>query len=241
MKEFYMMIKALSTLIACFACALCLQNTSYAESTEQVGTHAFASDLSEHFINPPEETKPWCYWYWLGGDISKEGITKDLESMARVGIRRAMIGNVNAGKAPENPIKMLTPEWYEATHHAFREANRVGVELDMFNGPGWSQSGGPWIKPEQSMRRVTWNEVSAKGGTFSQKVRNICLLVPALTPLLFCCSHAAVSSANTKRRRKKKLYHLFTFWVSSKGCYPLMGDMQQNYEWMGTSHLFQGA
>lgn len=41
----------------------------------------------------------------------------------------------------------------------------------MFNGPGWSQSGGPWNKPEQSMRRVTWNEFSSKGGVFSQKVR----------------------------------------------------------------------
>lgn len=130
-----------------------------------------ASEIEERFRSPPEATKPWCYWYWLDGDISKEGITKDLESMAKVGIKRAMIGNVNVGKAPANPIKMLSPEWYEATHHAFKEANRVGVELLMFNGPGWSQSGGPWIKPEQSMRRVTWSEVSAKGGAFSHKIR----------------------------------------------------------------------
>lgn len=130
-----------------------------------------ASELEERFRNPPDATKPWCYWYWLDGDISKEGITKDLESMAKVGIKRAMIGNVNVGKAPANPIKMLSPEWYEATHHAFKEANRVGVELLMFNAPGWSQSGGPWIKPEQSMRRVTWSEVSAKGGAFSHKIR----------------------------------------------------------------------
>jgi len=130
-----------------------------------------ADPLSTAFRQPSEETKPWCYWYWLDGDISKAGITKDLENMAKVGIKRAMIGNVNVGNAPANPIKMLSPEWVDATHHALKEANRVGVELVMFNGPGWSQTGGPWIKPEQSMRRVTWREFESKGGAFEQNVR----------------------------------------------------------------------
>jgi len=130
-----------------------------------------ADSLSKTFKQPAEDTKPWCYWYWLAGSISKEGITKDLENMAKVGIKRAMIGNINVGKAPANPVIMLSPEWYEATHHAFKEANRVGVELTVFNGPGWSQSGGPWIKEEQSMRRVIWNEVNSKGGVFKQNVR----------------------------------------------------------------------
>ena len=135
------------------------------------GSFTLANPLEKSFANPSEATKPWCYWYWLDGSISQEGITKDLENMAEVGIKRAMIGNVNVGKAPKNPVIMLSPEWYKATHHALKEANRVGVELVMFNGPGWSQSGGPWIKPEQSMRRVIWNEVESKGGVFKQKVR----------------------------------------------------------------------
>jgi hypothetical protein len=52
------------------------------------------------------------------------------------------------------------------------EGARLGVDIYMFNSPGWSQSGGPWIKPEQSMRRVIWNEIPAQGGPFSAKVRN---------------------------------------------------------------------
>jgi len=127
--------------------------------------------LSELFENPPESTKPWSYWYWLNGDISKEGITRDLENMAEIGIKRAMIGNITLKQTAENPVEMLKPEWIEATHHAFKEANRIGVELMMFNGPGWSQSGGPWIKPEQSMRRVIWNEMDSKGGAFEKNVR----------------------------------------------------------------------
>ena len=132
---------------------------------------ASADTLSTTFQQPSEATKPWCYWYWLDGDISKEGITKDLENMAEVGIARAMIGNVTLSKGTKNPVNMLSPEWVEATHHAFKEANRVGVELTMFNGPGWSQTGGPWIKPEQSMRRVIWKEFNSNGGAFKQNVR----------------------------------------------------------------------
>ena len=128
---------------------------------------ASATDLEESFRNPPEETKPWCYWYWLNNDISKEGVTKDLEAMAKVGIKCAMIGNIEGG----GPVKMFSPEWYDVTRHAFKEANRLSIELMSFNAPGWSQSGGPWIQPEQSMRRVSWQEYPAQGGTFSRKVR----------------------------------------------------------------------
>jgi hypothetical protein len=127
----------------------------------------FGADLEDGFKNPPEETKPWCYWYWLNNDITKEGATKDLEAMAKVGIKRAMIGNIEGG----GPVKMFSTEWYAITQHALKEANRLAVELLMFNAPGWSQSGGPWIKPEQSMRRVSWNEFPAQGGVFSQTVR----------------------------------------------------------------------
>lgn len=134
---------------------------------DDAGIHSPGAELAEKFQNPPEETKPWCYWYWLNSDITKDGISKDLEAMAEVGIKRAMIGNIEGG----GTVKMFSPEWYDAVHHAFKEANRVGVELMMFNGPGWSQSGGPWIKPEQSMRRVSWNEFDAHGGTFSRKIR----------------------------------------------------------------------
>jgi hypothetical protein len=133
-------------------------------------SHVDAAELSEEFQQPPDATQPWCYWYWMDGDVSKEGITKDIETMSRVGIQRAMIGNINIAGG-KGPVKMMSPEWTALTWYAFHEAAKFGVELYMFNGPGWSQSGGPWIKPEQSMRRVTWAEFPATGGTFSKKVR----------------------------------------------------------------------
>ena len=138
---------------------------------------ASADTLSETFQTPAAETRPWCYWYWLEGDISKQGITKDLENMADVGIAGAMIGNVGKSARTDNaqgkvtPVEVLSPEWRELKMHALREAKRVGVEIYFFNCPGWSQSGGPWNTTEQSMRRVIWNELEAKGGAFKQNVR----------------------------------------------------------------------
>jgi len=126
-----------------------------------------ADDLAAGFRNPPDTTRPYCYWYWLNGDITKEGITKDIEAMSRAGIMQAMIGNIEGG----GPVKMFSPEWYALTRHALKEASRVGFGIMMFNAPGWSQSGGPWIKPEQSMRRIDWSEIETGGGRFLQVVR----------------------------------------------------------------------
>ena len=77
-----------------------------------VGTASFghAQSLEAGFANPPEDTKPWCYWYWISDHISKEGITHDLESMARVGIGEAFIGNIFLDDVPAGKVKVLSPK-----------------------------------------------------------------------------------------------------------------------------------
>ncbi|HQE28163.1 MAG TPA: glycosyl hydrolase [Phycisphaerae bacterium] len=119
--------------------------------------------LEEGFRNPPEQTKPWVYWYWVSDNISKEGITRDLEAMARVGIGEALIGNVDVNEHSRGPVKVLSEEWWGMVEHAIHEGGRVGVKIGLFNCPGWSQSGGPWIKPEQSMRYLATSETRVKG------------------------------------------------------------------------------
>ena len=47
---------------------------------------ACASELEDGFRDPPDAAKPWVYWFWINGNISREGITKDLEAMKRAGI-----------------------------------------------------------------------------------------------------------------------------------------------------------
>ena len=115
------------------------------------------------FRQPPNQTRPWCYWYWMSGNISKDGITKDLEAMAKVGIGTAFIGNIGGQGPAVGPVKVLSDPWWDMMTHAVREGGRTGVDLGVFNSPGWSQSGGPWIKPEQAMRYIIQSETTVKG------------------------------------------------------------------------------
>ena len=122
------------------------------------------ADLEKNFITPPDATKPRCYWFWMDGNITTNGITKDLEAMHRVGIGEAYIGIIadQSRLAPGN-IKILTEPFWETMTHAIREGTRLGVDIGVFNSPGWSQSGGPWVKPEQAMRHLVLPEIRLHG------------------------------------------------------------------------------
>lgn len=128
-----------------------------------LGNAEAADALEKGFAQPPATTKPWCYWYWISDHISKEGITRDLEAMARVGIGEALVGNIFLDDVPAGKVKVLTPEWWSLVEHALREGGRTGVDIGLFNCPGWSQSGGPWIKPQQSMRYLVSAETRVTG------------------------------------------------------------------------------
>lgn len=138
-------------------------NQSYAGDQHKI--NSAGDKWEESFHNPSESTKPWVYWYWDSNNISKEGITRDLEAMNQVGIGEAMIGNVVGRSAPLGKVAVFTEEWWECVVHAISEANRLGMKVGMFNCPGWSQSGGPWVKPEQTMRYLVSEEIRVKGGT----------------------------------------------------------------------------
>ena len=124
---------------------------------------ASGDPLESGFVQPPEQTKPWCYWYWISDNISREGITRDLEAMSRVGIGEALIGNIFLDDIPAGKTKVLSEDWWQLVEHAIREGGRTGVNIGIFNSPGWSQSGGPWIKPEQAMRYLASSETRVTG------------------------------------------------------------------------------
>ena len=118
--------------------------------------------LEKCFKAPPLSAKPRVYWYWVNGNMSKAGITADLEAMARVGIGGGVIMEVDCG-SPEGPVHTLTPEWNELVQHTIREAKRLGLEISFGNGTGWSGSQGPWVKPEDSMQMTVFTETRVTG------------------------------------------------------------------------------
>ena len=126
---------------------------------------ASADDWNQEFTNPPAATRPRCYWYWMDGVFSKPGITRDLEAMQRVGIGEAYIGIIGGqgGPDPKDGLKALSEAWWDHLAHAVREGTRLGVDIGVFNCPGWSQSGGPWVKPEASMRHLVSSEIRLTG------------------------------------------------------------------------------
>jgi hypothetical protein len=111
----------------------------------------------------PDSMKLAVYWYWISGNISKEGVVRDLEAMKKAGINRAFIGNIGLDDIASGSVKMFTPEWWEIMHAALKKATELDIEIGIFNSPGWSQSGGPWVKPEQSMRYLASSEMTVKG------------------------------------------------------------------------------
>jgi hypothetical protein len=133
-----------------------------------LGTAASAQQtaLQRGFVTPPDSAKPSIYWYWMSDNISQAGVQKDIEAMAKVGIGRAFIGNIGYPKeeVPYGTVKLFSEEWWKVTRTAISTASKNGIDIGLFNSPGWSQSGGPWIKPSQSMRYLTaGDEITVHG------------------------------------------------------------------------------
>lgn len=97
-----------------------------------------------------------CYWQWMNGNISKDGITKDLEYMKAAGIESAFIFDTWVG-VEKGPVDYGSREWIDMVRHACKEAKRLGITLGLHNSPGYSAMGGPWITPEESMKQLTWS------------------------------------------------------------------------------------
>ncbi|MUH36978.1 glycosyl hydrolase [Zobellia amurskyensis] len=120
------------------------------------------SALKEDFKNPPSTSAPGVYWYFMDGNLSREEMTKDLESMKEVGISNLIFLEVGIG-VPRGPIDFMSAEWQELYVHAVREAERLGIKILLGAGPGWCGSGGPWVTPEESMKHLVYSETEVKG------------------------------------------------------------------------------
>ena len=109
----------------------------------------------------------------MGSNVSKDGITRDLEAMKASGIGGATIfhltsavtvGSKPTANCPWPDITYRSPKWWDLMKHAASEANRLGLELGMHNCVGYSTTGGPWIDPERGMQQLVRKRQSVQGG-----------------------------------------------------------------------------
>jgi hypothetical protein len=120
------------------------------------------ASLDKGFASPPDSARPWVYWFWLNGNITREGITADLEAMKRVGIGGVLIMEVDQG-TPLGPIPFASDKWRELFHFVVTEADRLGLQVNMTDDAGWNGSGGPWVPPDKAMQKVVWSETQVSG------------------------------------------------------------------------------
>ncbi len=121
------------------------------------------SKIASGFATPPDSMQLSVYWYWISDNISREGVIKDLHAMKKVGINRAFIGNIGLDEVPYGKVKIFSDEWWDIIHAALKTATELNIEIGIFNSPGWSQSGGPWIKPSEAMRYLASSRIQITG------------------------------------------------------------------------------
>lgn len=123
--------------------------------------------LDHVFQHPPESAKPWVYWYWMHGAVSRRGIKADLEAMKQAGVEGAYLMPIQGPTEPPlltPPVVQLTPAWWDCIRYAFQQADRLGLKLALHDCDGFATAGGPWITPALSMQKVVWSTVRVDGG-----------------------------------------------------------------------------
>lgn len=125
-----------------------------------------ASELREGFSHPPDSARPHTWWHWMDGNVDRDGITADLDWMKRIGLGGLQQFDVALGtpQVVDQPIRYLSAEWKEAFHHAVEQAHQHGLEFAIASSPGFSITGGPWVTPEDGMKKLVWSETCLEGG-----------------------------------------------------------------------------
>jgi len=118
--------------------------------------------MQRQFQSPPTDARPWVYWYFMDGNMTREGITADLEAMKAQGIGGAIFLEVDIG-IPRGPVAFMGDEWRQLFVHAVKEARRLGIEIALGAGPGWCGAGGPWVKPDDAMQVLVASSATVTG------------------------------------------------------------------------------
>jgi hypothetical protein len=142
------------------------------------GASSFADRLKEFFLNPPQTSKPMTRWWWFGGAVTPEEITRELTMMRDAGLRGIELQPLYP-VAVDDPargirhIRYFSPEWFDLLRHTVRETRRLGLQFDFTLGSGWPY-GGPFIPDPLAARKVEVLVHDAEGpGDFSWQLTRL--------------------------------------------------------------------
>ena len=123
---------------------------------------AVALPLEQGFVSPPPSARPHVWWPWMNGNVTECGIAADLAMLAESGFGGATVVDIGGG-TPKGPVHFGSEDWLDRIEFAAKESIRLDLELCLANGSGWSSSGGPWVKPEDSMKHLVWTSIEVSG------------------------------------------------------------------------------
>ncbi len=138
------------------------------------------SDPEQLFLQPPESAKPGILYMWMGANISATGITKDLEALKEEGFNSTTVisladatnpWGVPIEKDPTPDVIAWTEPWWHMVQHAAKESQRLNMTMGLFDGAGYSTSGGTWITPELSMQQLCWSQINVTGNGSDQQIK----------------------------------------------------------------------
>jgi alpha-L-rhamnosidase len=151
-----------------------LGNMKWLAAALAVGfSNTHADSLEEAFKSPPAAAKPGVMWMWMGSNLSKTGISKDLQALHDAGFGRTLMFSIadvttpfaaTIGNSPTPELLAFSEPWWALVRHAAMESKRLGMEFGLFNGPGYETSGGPWVTAEFSMQELCFSQIPVNSG-----------------------------------------------------------------------------
>jgi len=131
------------------------------------GQQETLDDIYADFVNPPQESKPLVWWHWMNGNITRDGIRKDLMWMDSIGIVGFHLfdASLSTPKIVDKRLEYMKPDWNDAYYHAIQLADSLGMEVGVAASPGWSSTGGPWVQNQDGMKKIVWREMTVEGGS----------------------------------------------------------------------------
>ncbi len=128
----------------------------------RIGPDTDADKQISDFVQPQDDARPWVYWYFMDGNLRREGMDADLVAMKQAGIGGAIFLEVGIGIKP-GPVEFMSDPWQQLLGHAFEMADQLGLQMALGAGPGWCGTGGPWVKPDQSMQHLVASKTLVQG------------------------------------------------------------------------------